>query len=126
MRLGINALPQVKVLREELHARAAEGEAVQMPPGDRAVMHNSRELRHFLRGQLNATGLALELLHQQLLAGQSERAQATLAKLDAAAGCVNPGRFGSAVRVLPRRARARRSRVHTGRALRGSTAAASA
>ena len=81
VRLGIDALPHVKVLREELQARAAEWEAVQMPPGDRAVMHNSRELRHFLRGQLNATGLALELLHQQLLAGQSEQAQATLAKL---------------------------------------------
>ena len=52
-----------------------------MPPGDRAVMPNSRELKHFLRGQLNSTGLALELLHQQLLAGQSEQTQATLAKL---------------------------------------------
>jgi len=81
VRLGINALPHVKVLREELQARAAEWEAVQMPPGDRAVMPNSREHRHFLRGQLNATGLALELLHQQLLAGQSEHAQTTLAKL---------------------------------------------
>jgi two-component system, OmpR family, response regulator len=81
VRLGINAPPNVKVLREELQARAADWEAVQMPPGDRAVMPNSRELRHFLRGQLNATGLALELLHQQFLAGQSEHAQATLAKL---------------------------------------------
>ena len=52
-----------------------------MPPGDRAVMPNSRELRHFLRGQLNAIGLALELLHQQLLAGQTQHAEATLAKL---------------------------------------------
>jgi sRNA-binding carbon storage regulator CsrA len=79
--LGINAHPHEKVLSEELQVRAAEWEAVQMPPGDRAVVPNSRELRHFLRGQLHATGLALELLHQQLLAGQSEHAQATLAKL---------------------------------------------
>jgi len=81
VRLGIDALPQVKVLREELQARPAERGTAQMPPGDRAVMPNSRELRHFLRAQLNATGLALELLHQQLLAGQSQHAEATLAKL---------------------------------------------
>src|ERR1700730_13340756 len=72
VRLGIDALPPVKVLRDELQARAGEWGEVQMPPGDRAVMVNSREFRHFLRGQLNATGLALELLHQQLLAGQSQ------------------------------------------------------
>jgi two-component system, OmpR family, response regulator len=81
VRLGINALPRVKVLREELQARAAEWAAVPMPTSDRAVMPISRELRHFVRGQLNATGLALELLHQQLLTGQLEQTQATLAKL---------------------------------------------
>jgi len=80
VRLGINALPHVKVLREELQAQAAKSEPFQISLGDPAVMPNSRELRHFLRGQLNATGLALELLHEQLLAGQSEQAQATLAK----------------------------------------------
>lgn len=81
VRLGIVALPNVKVLREELQARAAERGAVPMPPDDRAIRPNSREFRHFLRGQFNATGLALELLHQQLLAGQSQHAQATLTKL---------------------------------------------
>jgi two-component system, OmpR family, response regulator len=81
VRLGIHAPPHVTVLREELQARGAEWGAAQMPPADRAVMPNSQQLRHFLRGQLNATGLALALLHQQLLAGQSQHAQATLVKL---------------------------------------------
>lgn len=81
VRLGIEASPEVKVWREELHARAAEWGATQTPARDRAVLPNSRELRHFLNGQFNATGLALELLHQQLLAGQSQQAEATLAKL---------------------------------------------
>lgn len=55
VRLGIDAPAHVKVLREELQARAAEWGATQTPLGDRASLPNSRELRHFLRGQFNAT-----------------------------------------------------------------------
>jgi two-component system, OmpR family, response regulator len=81
VRLGIEAPLEVKILREELRARPVEGEINQDQSEDRAGRLNFRELQHFLRGQLYATGLALALLRRQLLAGQPQFAEATLAKL---------------------------------------------
>jgi carbon storage regulator CsrA len=78
VRLGIEAPDEVGVFREEildpdqlaaLQARAAAGDA------------EWRQLRHFLRNRLNALGLGLTLLREQLRVGRLQESDSTLAKL---------------------------------------------
>lgn len=71
VRLGIQAPPQVKILREEVEADPSARAAV---PGAVAA---AAALPHRFRNHLNTLGLALQLFERQWQAGLTERAQAT-------------------------------------------------
>jgi carbon storage regulator CsrA len=81
VRLGIEAPPEVTVLRDELRERAAEWGVTETQTGESAAQSQFRELRHFLRNRLNVAALGLTLMHRQLQVDQTQEAQATLAKL---------------------------------------------
>jgi carbon storage regulator CsrA len=68
VRLGIDAPPQVKILREEIDA-VSTPQAAAAPP--------SVQMPHRFRNHLNKLGLALQLFERQWQAGLTERAQAT-------------------------------------------------
>jgi carbon storage regulator CsrA len=70
VRLGIEAPPEVRVLREELLGQA--------PPN----VAPRPKLRHQVRNRLNAATIGLALLRQQLLRGATAPAAATLDKID--------------------------------------------
>lgn len=82
VRLGIEAPPEVAVLREELQERAAEW--VPLPaeqPIDRNAATKPGCLDHPLRDLLKWSGVALGLMQLQLDAGLTEEARATLTRL---------------------------------------------
>ncbi len=81
VRLGIQAPPEVGVLREELRERAAEWGATETQPGDSGAQSKLREFRHFLRNRLNVAAIGLTLMRRQLQVDQTQEAQATLANL---------------------------------------------
>jgi carbon storage regulator CsrA len=82
VRLGIDAPPDVTVLREEVSDRAKEWGSSESPPEDRTVAHGSRgELPRRLPDWLRTTGTGLGLLRLQLDAGMLEDARATLARI---------------------------------------------
>jgi two-component system, OmpR family, response regulator len=82
VRLGIQAPPEVTVLREELHDRAPDWGTPELPPGDGKTQSKVSELRHFLRNRLNVAAIGLTLMRQQLEVDRSEEAQVTLTKLE--------------------------------------------
>ncbi|MBL8793961.1 MAG: response regulator [Planctomycetia bacterium] len=69
VRLGVQAPPEVRVLREELHTPAAPG-AFQPAAG--------KHWSHELRGRLNTAMMGLSLVEKQLQAGYEDEAQNTL------------------------------------------------
>src|SRR5262245_26577653 len=75
VRLGIEAPSSVKVLREELQARAAGEQAPNASPlCDDAVRAKLRELDHLLRNRLNGASIGLALLRRQLQVGLNQDA----------------------------------------------------
>jgi carbon storage regulator CsrA len=70
VRIGIEAPPEVRVLRHELHGESASG----------APQAEAPAWNHRVRNRLNAASLALHLLQQQLTAGGIADAEATLHK----------------------------------------------
>src|SRR5690242_12106396 len=69
VRLGIDAPPEVTVLREELLAREeTRGPGVPRPP-DRTAGPTLRQLNHLLRDWLDVAAVGLALLHRQAPAG---------------------------------------------------------
>jgi carbon storage regulator CsrA len=81
VRLGIEAPPAVKVLREEVHERLAEWDVPEAAaPTQAASAPAGVDL--LVRNRLRIARLGLALLQQQLQAGHPEDAEATLAKLD--------------------------------------------
>jgi two-component system, OmpR family, response regulator len=82
VRLGIDAPPEVKILRQELHDRAPEGGAVEMQVQGITFESKLRELNHLLRNRLNCASLGFAVMKQQLRAGLTQDAEATLAKID--------------------------------------------
>jgi carbon storage regulator CsrA len=83
VRLGIDAPPQVSVIREELLNRTKpwNGEKAEF------CRRNSdpdwlREFRHRIRNRLNDVGLALALLHDQMKKGDPVEADASLDKVE--------------------------------------------
>jgi carbon storage regulator CsrA len=82
VRLGINAPPEVTVLRGELPHREAEWGRGQPRAADPAAAPiTSREFTGSLLGRLALTGVGLGLLRLQLNAQHTDEAKATLAAL---------------------------------------------
>ena len=80
VRLGIEAPPEVPILRAELLDRAAEWGA-NSPPASLAESR-LRELRHLLRNRLSVTTVGLGVLRQQARAGLNAEMELTIAKIE--------------------------------------------
>ena len=80
VRLGIEAPPEVTILRAELQDRAAEREAT--TPLAEPAESRLRGLRHLLRNRLSVTTVGLGLLRQQARAGLSDELERTIAKIE--------------------------------------------
>src|SRR6516164_6070852 len=80
VRLGIEAPPEVTILRAELQDRAAERGAT--IPLAEPTESGLRGLRHLLRNRLNVTTVGLGLLRQQARAGLSDAMDRTIAKIE--------------------------------------------
>jgi carbon storage regulator CsrA len=75
VRLGIHAPPEIAIFREEILDKPS------LPrPADQETS-NFRRLRHLVRNRLNAAGIGLTVLREQLKAGLIEDTEATLAKI---------------------------------------------
>jgi two-component system, OmpR family, response regulator len=82
VRLGIDAPPEITILREEVPDKAVEwktGEAGAADP--RAGQVNPGKFLPALRKRLRATGMALGVLRIQFDTGQIEEAEGTLARM---------------------------------------------
>jgi carbon storage regulator CsrA len=91
VRLGIEAPPEVPVLRGELQARHAECRSPEAQPCEPAKPKEGqsplsrpefRELRHLLRNRLNIASIGLAVLSRQLQTDQSRDAELTLARIN--------------------------------------------
>jgi len=80
VRLGIEAPPEVTILRAELQDRAAERGAT--TPLAEPAESRLRGLRHLLRNRLSVTTVGLGLLRQQARAGLSDEMERTIAKIE--------------------------------------------
>jgi carbon storage regulator CsrA len=80
VRLGIEAPPEVTILRAELQDRAAERGAT--TPLAEPAESRLRGLRHLLRNRLNVTSVGLGLLRQQARAGLGDEMERTIAKIE--------------------------------------------
>jgi carbon storage regulator CsrA len=80
VRLGIEAPPEVTILRGELKDRAAEPGATS--PLAEPAESRLRGLRHLLRNRLSVTTVGLGLLRQQARAGLSKELECTIAKIE--------------------------------------------
>jgi carbon storage regulator CsrA len=82
VRLGIDAPPEIRVLRAEVPDRAAQWEAEPIQPkGCPAGNGKHDSFTRQLHDRLQTTGVALGLLRLHLETGQPEEARATLAAL---------------------------------------------
>ena len=80
VRLGIEAPPEVTILRAELQDRTAErGATTRLPEPAGSRLPG---LRHLLRNRLNITTVGLGLLRQQARAGLSDEMERTIAKIE--------------------------------------------
>jgi carbon storage regulator CsrA len=80
VRLGIEAPPEVTILRNELQARSAEWEAP--APLAEPAESSFRRLRHMLRNRLSVTTVGLGLLREQAQAGLCDDMERTIAKIE--------------------------------------------
>jgi len=81
VRLGIEAPPQVTILREEVPDRGAEWGRGDSSENDAASAANGDALNALLASRLKVSGVGLELLRRQLQAGRVRDAQQTLDKV---------------------------------------------
>jgi len=83
VRLGIEAPPQVSVIREELLNRTKAWDGTDIDPDRRRPDPGAlREFRHRIRNRLNDVGLALALLHDQVKNGAVDGADASLDRVE--------------------------------------------
>jgi two-component system, OmpR family, response regulator len=80
VRLGIDAPPEVAILREELQNPAEMGRANLAPVASTEA--RLRELRHMVRNRLNVTSIGLALLRKQAKAGSSADLERTIGKME--------------------------------------------
>jgi carbon storage regulator CsrA len=80
VRLGIDAPPEVTVLRHELQEQPAEWGGT-APPAE-SVDARFRALRHFVRNRLNGTAIGLALLRKQVAAGSSRDLERTVGMIE--------------------------------------------
>ena len=80
VRLGIEAPPEVPILRAELQTRAAQWGG--SPPPANPAESGLRELRHLLRNRLSVTTVGLGVLRQQARAGLNPEMERTIAKIE--------------------------------------------
>src|SRR5262245_43165641 len=78
VRLGIEAPPDVRVLREELLQRP--GETTVPEPAPRESL---RQLNHLVRNRLNSATIGLALVRRQMRASQPDAAEQTLRTVEA-------------------------------------------
>ena len=81
VRLGIDAPPEMTVLRDEVLQRMAEWNDDLVSPEEATAVKNHK-FNHLLRHRLKVAGIGLGLLRLQLEAGQTEEAKATLEKIN--------------------------------------------
>jgi len=81
VRLGIDAPPEVTVLREEVPERTAEWGPAHAAPADGVAADKLPKLHHLLRKRLGINTIGLDLARRQLQDGRFQDAQATLDKL---------------------------------------------
>ncbi len=82
VRLGIEAPPEVTILREEVAGRAAEWNRQEAPPPNRTAANGSCDpLTSQMLDRLKVTGMGLGLLRLHLDAGSMEDARALIAAL---------------------------------------------
>jgi carbon storage regulator CsrA len=82
VRLGIEAPPEISVLREELHKRHAEW-APPTPPKPKEVANTRlQEFTRMLANRLKVTGIGLRLLRNQLAQQDYREMTVTIEKLD--------------------------------------------
>jgi carbon storage regulator CsrA len=82
VRLGIEAPPEVTVLREEVPDRITEWGAPAPPAGEASVEMKLRKANQLLRNRLRAGSADLKLLRRQLDLGMTDEAQITLDKME--------------------------------------------
>lgn len=74
VRLGIDAPPQVRVVREELVDESDTLDASALPELERVPS----ELRHAIRNHLNTASLGLHLLHRKIESGELDQADSAI------------------------------------------------
>src|SRR3954454_15452531 len=101
VRLGIEAPPEVTVLREEVAARAGTRGPSPSPPPGRAAGPTLSQLSHLLRDRLDVAAIGLALRRRQPRAGSSE---AALGPFDREIGSLRAHMQGMGRRPLPQSA----------------------
>ena len=83
VRLGIEAPPQVSVVREELRDRTKPWEGGEFEPAGWATRTTSwREFCHRIRNRLNEVGLTLGVLRCRLQRGETDATASALQKIE--------------------------------------------
>jgi len=82
VRLGIEAPPEIVVVREELTEPAKGDHGKNLEGQEQAEPDALREFRHQIRNRLNDAGLMLAVLRGQVERGEWQRAELTMEKLE--------------------------------------------
>jgi carbon storage regulator len=82
VRLGIEAPPEILVIREEFTEPAKEACGENPTGQEQADPDAPRESRHQIRNRLNDAGLMLAVLRGQVERGEWQRAELTMEKLE--------------------------------------------
>jgi carbon storage regulator len=82
VRLGIEAPPEITVLREEVPDRVAEWGPPHSQSGESSVEGKLRKVNQLLRNRIRSSSADLKLLRRQLDLGMIDEAQVTLNKME--------------------------------------------
>jgi carbon storage regulator len=83
VRLGVEAPPEITVLREEITAPEENREPVESEAARSSTdLEPFREVQHRIRNRLNEVGLQLAVLRQQLRLNQTAAADSTISRIE--------------------------------------------